>query len=288
MHSNLYKIFFVIIVAGMLTTSCEWTASEGESTWSQKYDNMNFSGTYTVDITGGVPGTDDVTTGYTEVVRNVVVVDSFTDVSSVTGTLRPNIIPGSVTISVHDGSGGSISWTDIEQEGELRTSSTLHPTPGSITYSTGNFVLRFNRNLSGQVRATYTYGYDITVIGDDEQMFRLTHVTVDQNGNNLQMIFSNGLTMKGKFTRVNDVPGMSVPDMRGFNAGFKVENGKHNFIGTLDSTDIYARRNIDGTLKYEGKFYRVKGDSTGAPYNTRVTSPSPSNQSGQNNLGNVP
>jgi len=302
MRLILNKILAAAVVAGILTTGCEWTASDGESSWSGKYDNMNFSGTYRITVTED-QGAGDNTSGSVGTVNNVTL-GQITNATGFSGTLKPSLVPGSVTVTVSEG-GGVRTWTDIETPGALTSDlPTMYPTAGTVNYNTGTISLNFTQPptmagaVSGTVRASYSYNYSLTLPGTGGGAQTLTHITVDQNGNNLRMLLSNGMELKGKFTRVNELTGTSG----GYNAGFEVSgkdsNGtKSTIVGTLSNYSVIAGalnsgiRFIDGTLVYGGIYYDLKGQSDGTAYSTESTLPSTNAQSGKegsSSVGNAP
>ena len=271
------------IVAGLLTTGCEWSGSDGDSAWSSKYDNMNFSGTYRIVMLED-SGSGDSSSGAVGAVNNVTI-GTVSNATGFSGTLKPNLVPGSVTVTVTDGAGVR-SWTDIAEPGVLMSDwPATFPQHGTVNYNTGAISLNFTQmsgsgSASGTVRASYSYNYSITLPGMGGGSTTLTHITVDQNGNNLRMLVSNGMELKGKFTRVNEIEGFSM----GYNAGFEVTGKCANgtsatFVGTLSDYELTTENNVpvrllEGTLIYGGVYYDVHGQAIGASYRTTSTTPS--------------
>jgi len=298
MRLTLNKILAAVVATGLMTTGCEWTGSDGDSSWSSKYDNMNFSGTYRISVTES-SDSGDSTSGAVGAVNNVTL-GNITNATGFSGTLKPNLVPGSVTVTVSEG-GGVRTWTDINTPGQLISDLPLtFPNPGTVNYNTGTISLNFTQDptmsgaVSGTVRASYSYNYSITLPGIGSGSQTLTHITVEQNGQNLRMLVSNGMELKGKFTRVNELEGFS----QGYNAGFEVTgtcaNGvKATFVGTLSDYELTTQNNVpvrllDGTIVYGGVYYDVQGQAAGASYKTAATAPSPNSEPGTGSVGNSP
>ena len=250
MRFTTQKFLAAASLTGIILTGCEWTSSDGISAWSNKYDFLNFSGTYRINVapsTGGGATTSD------EVATENVNIGSVNNAAGFSKTLRPNLVAGSVMITITSG-GNSLSWND-DGSGVLTCTSPLHPVPGAVNYDSGAISLVFNGNISGDVSAAFSYNYTAIIPGEDGEMFSISHVTVSHTGENLEMHFSNGMTLSGKFTSVAE---LSV----GYNAGFEVSKGGTKFIGTLNSTT--AQRLLDGTLMYNGGYYDIKGIANGS------------------------
>jgi len=306
MRLILDKILAVALLAGLLTTGCEWTASDGDSTWSGKYDNMNFSGTYRI-ISVSVSG--DSTTPSVGSVNNVVL-GTIVNATGFSGTLKPSLVPGSVTVTVTEG-GGVRTWTDTASDGSLISDlPSMYPIPGSVNYNTGAISLNFTQPatqsgaVSGTVKASYGYNYSLTILNGAT----IAHITVDQNGNNLRMLIGGiNLELNGKFTRINEVDSVDG-QIRGYNAGFEVSGKSSNgtkvtFVGTLNSSGNWdllppldipelqssdKTRYLDGSLVYEGIYYDVRAETRGSSINTTTSAPSTGTQSGEGKAGAVP
>jgi hypothetical protein len=246
-------------LAGILFAGCEWTASDGHSTWNSKYDSMNFSGTYRVGTVagGGGAAAGATTNGKTET-RKVGTWKKDSIVGE--GTLVPDIVPSSVKMWIEyppDPGTGAIqveAWTDDAGDGKMVGSGA-----GTIQYVSGAFRLTLTAtppSSSVNIMATYTYNsVSAPIIDSDADIKAISHITVNQTGQNLQMLFTNGLDLKGKFTTVNEFD-------TGFNASFEVSGNGAKFIGTLNSGA--ASRQLDGSLVVRGGTYDISAAASGS------------------------
>ena len=250
MRLTKYNLLTAAAIIGIATTGCEWTASDGVSAWSNKYDNMNFSGTYR--ITASADGTDTAVNN-----ASGVFVGNWTgNTGSFTGTLPPDLVPSSVTISA-----GTLSWKDDGSEAFIGNG--IGAGGGTISYEGGGFTVLTVGNVipdATPVRATYKYNSVVGPTPEEGFAKSLTPITISQTGQNLKIIFASGYILDGKFTIVNE---LAV----GYNAAFEVTGTiagmKSKFVGTLDSSSG-AQRVLNGTLMVGASFFDVHGTAPGA------------------------
>ncbi len=224
MRGSSYSFILVAALCGGLFAGCEWTSSDGESSWSGSYDQMNFSGTYRTAAVTTEAEAQTISTSET--------VGKY-DPSKKTysGKLRSPVVVGSVAITA-----GSFTYVDNGAgvlAGNVGTAGN-----GSINYSSGawTFTALSVPTSSGNIVAVYSY--TAAASGTAE----ISSITVSQAGQNLSMMLSNGVIMTGRFTTVNEV---SVGGVTGYNAQFEVSSSGNRFVGTLNSTS--GNRVINGS-----------------------------------------
>lgn len=248
MRPSMYRFFVTAALCAGLFSGCEWTGSDGESSWSGSYDDMNFSGTYRTGVTAssGAP-----TDGSVKTISVSEKIGTFTTSNTAySGKLHGGVVPGSVSISA-----GDYKYSDDGSgtlKGNVQTAGN-----GTINYSSGGWILTIGDWIgspsSGDIIAAYSYTTDVEgggeVGADDAKTIR--SITVSQTGQHLTMIFSNGLTMTGKFTTVNETGGAGGTT---YNAAFEVSSSGNKFVGTLDSAGGIRRINgtwISGKARYD-------------------------------------
>jgi len=244
MRGPTYRFFTVAVLCAGFFAGCEWTGSDSESSWSGSYDDMNFSGTY---FTGAV---NEETIGSSEKrITGVKIAGYSQGEDSYSGTLaHGDIVPGSLGIKA-----GQFSYKD-DGEGDLIGNNPSISGNGAIIYPSGfwSFTLgsgSFNK-ASGDITASYTY-VETTSSAANE----LTSLTVSQTGQNLTIRLSNGVTMSGKFTTVNESGGGEGGTAH--NAGFEVSSSGNKFVGTLNSGS--GKRVISGTWISGKSNYTING-----------------------------
>ena len=253
MRRPTFCFFLTAVLCAGLFAGCEWTGSDGESSWSGSYDDMNFSGTYRIGV-----ATDDSTGGDLGGVDTISVSEKVgtysTGKASYSGKLHGGVVPASVTISA-----GGYSYSD-NGNGVL-VGNVAVAGNGTINYSSGAWsftVLNWIAGTpsAGDITAVYSYTKDVaggSTITTDEAV-SLRTITIQQTGQNLTMIFSNGLTLTGKFTTVTESGGESGTT---FNAGFEVSSPGNKFVGTLNNAG--GRRVINGTWISGKTYFDVNG-----------------------------
>ncbi len=254
MRGSTFRFITAVTLCAGLFAGCEWTGSDSDSSWSGKYDDMNFSGTYRIGVsasggTDGAGGVDTISVSEKAGTYS-------TGKASYSGKLHGGVVPGSVNISAggysysDNGSGVLVGNVGVAGNGTINYSS------GAWAFTVLNWGQIGNYPDSGDITAVYSYTTDVAgggAVGQDEAK-SLTAITVQQTGQNLTMIFSNGLTLTGKFSGVNELASAGGTT---YNASFEVSSKGNKFVGTLNSTT--GVRIIDGTWISGNNHYDVNG-----------------------------
>lgn len=252
------RFFAVAVLCAGLFAGCEWTSSDSESSWSGSYDDMNFSGTYRTGISylpaeSGGAGNSAETVIKTRSEK----IATISGDRKYSGTLKYlPIEPGSVSVEVV----GNFSYSDAGN-GSL-VGDTGPAGNGTINYAGGGWSITIMPTtkligVGGSINASYSY-YENAAGGGSvgpEGEESLKSITVTQTGQRLTMIFSNGLTMTGQFTQVNESGGGEGGTTH--NAGFEVSSSGNKFVGTLSSS--IGKRVINGTWISGKSHYDVSG-----------------------------
>ncbi|HRT06229.1 MAG TPA: hypothetical protein P5204_11080 [Kiritimatiellia bacterium] len=207
------------LAAGLV--GCEWSTGEDATSWSSSYNWVNFSGTYR-GATGGLLVTDFTTTPSIPGVTNTITVANETQGSftagqtSLSGKLRHgNVVPGSVVITLYNGTGGIIrSFSD-------NGSGVLGSGQGNVQYTSGSWNLSLTTDfptVPGTVRANYSYtvsnsgstggGAESGATRVEIYSFNVTH-----SGQNLTIVDNNGATFSGKISQIRSTSGAENTDI---------------------------------------------------------------------------
>ncbi len=202
-------------LVGWGITGCEWESPGDDSYWSDRYNWVNFSGVYKN------PNGGSVVTDYTVVApgTNSGIVVSVGPVTVATGnggnaysgTLLPNVVPGSVQITA-----AGVTFTD-DGNGSLVPSSGLTTMNGSISYNSGawNIFLGGVTVPNGSpIRARYSVyqssGTSGTTGGNPKKGTTKTTIyslTVFQEGNLVRVVDSDGKEYTGKMGSLRSASG---------------------------------------------------------------------------------
>ncbi len=228
------------IIAATMMAGCEWTGSGNSSgTWNDRYDVVNFSATYRGADGSAVARSASAvseTTANDVRVRNEHIATS-TGGSRFSGTLQFSpVVVGSVGISVgglglvDNGSGGL-----VDGAGESR---------GSVAYSSGAWaidVTSYGAIDSGtKLYATYNAAGHTA----PATPILVQTMTVQQTGQHLTMLASNGMTFSGTINGM-DVP-REVTAQSTIVAKFTVRaDSGDRIVGTL--TDSSTQRILSGS-----------------------------------------
>ena len=257
MRSAATKILTVSALCSVLFAGCEWTGSGSDESWSNSYDDMNFSATYRVGTTVSGGGTPTPTTPADEF-RTISVsenVGSYTfGTRAYSGKLHGGVVAGSVQITA-----GGYIYAD-NGSGQL-TGNTPAAGNGSINYGSGAWSFTVNTfsgadfASSGTIKAAYAYTEAVSGGSDGggvptDQGVKIKSITVTQTGQRLRFNLSNGLVMEGQFGKVNKVG-------NGYNAQYEVSSKNNKMVGTLDSTS--GTRILDGTWISGKNTYDIHG-----------------------------
>ena len=256
MRSAVTKILTVSALCSVLFAGCEWTGSSSDESWSNSYDNMNFSATYRVGTTVSGGGTTTPTTPSDEY-RTISVsenVGSYTfGTRAYSGKLHGGVVAGSVQITA-----GGFIYTD-NGSGQL-TGNTPAAGNGSINYGSGAWSFTVNTfsgadfSNTGTIKAAYAYTEAVSGGSDGgvtpDQGVKIKSITVTQTGQRLRFNLSNGIVMEGQFGKVNQVG-------NGYNAQYEVSSKNNKMVGTLDSSS--GTRILDGTWISGRNTYDIHG-----------------------------
>jgi hypothetical protein len=242
MRSAATKILTVSILCSFLFAGCEWTSSSSGESWSNRYDDMNFSGTYRVGTVVSGGGTSTSPSGGESEYNTISVSETVGNYSfgtrAYSGKLHGGVIPGSVQITA-----GGYIYTD--DGNSLLIGNTSAAGNGNINYGSGawSFTVNTFSNAdfpsSGNIRAAYAYSEEVSGGSDSggtaaDSAVRVKSITVTQTGQYLTFTLSNGLVMEGRFGKVNQFE--TGDDRYTYNAQFEVSSRNNKMVGTLDST----------------------------------------------------
>lgn len=236
MRGSSFSFIVVAALCGGLFAGCEWSSSSGTSSWSGSYDNMNFSGTYRAAAAATTTGSQTLSTSE--------VVGTFSaSKKTYSGKIHSEVVAGSLAITA----GG---FTYVDNGTGVLVGNVATAGSGTINYVSGawTFTAQTAFTSSGSIIAVYSYTAALSA--SDE----ITSITVSQMGQNLTMVFSNGVNMSGRFTTVNEVAGAGG---NGYNAQFEVSSSGNKFVGTLDSTT--GSRVINGSWVAGSAVYDING-----------------------------
>lgn len=256
MRSAVTKILTVSALCSVLFAGCEWTGSSSDESWSNSYDNMNFSATYRVGTTVSGGGTPTPTTPSDEyrIISVSENVGSYTfGTRAYSGKLHGGVVAGSVQITA-----GGFIYTD-NGSGQL-TGNTPAAGNGSINYGSGAWSFTVNTFSdadfpnTGTIKAAYAYTEAVSGGSDGgvtpDQGVKIKSITVTQTGQRLRFNLSNGIVMEGQFGKVNQVG-------NGYNAQYEVSSKNNKMVGTLDSSS--GTRILDGTWISGRNTYDIHG-----------------------------
>ncbi len=236
MRGSSFSFIVVAALCGGLFAGCEWTGSDGSSSWSGSYDDMNFSGTYRAAASTDTTGSQTISTSE--------VVGTFTTTKKTySGKLHADVVAGSLAITA----GG---FTYVDNGSGVLAGNVATAGSGTINYSSGAWTFTATTAFTSSGSIVAVYSYTAALSASDE----ITSITVSQLGQNLTMVFSNGITMTGRFTTVNEV---SSATGNGYNAQFEVSSSGNKFVGTLNSTT--GSRVINGSWVSGKAVYDING-----------------------------
>ncbi len=244
MRGSTFRFITAVTLCAGLFAGCEWTGSDSDSSWSGKYDDMNFSGTYrTTAAVDSVQG-ERAMVSSSEIVSGDKAVDPIR--LSYSGRVRPNVVPGSLVFRA-----GEVTYRDNGNGGlEIRTSGDFQSGSGVIQYESGAWAFNATSQFQADpIRADYAYYAEVATAEG------ITSINVTQNGQRLTIMFSNGVTMSGSFTTVNEIGSGAAGTA--YNAAFEVSSSGNKLVGTLSSTS--GRRVISGTWISGKTYYTING-----------------------------
>ena len=238
MRGSSFNFIVIAALCGVLSSGCEWTSSSGQSTWSDSYNDMNFSGTYRATAAASTTGTPQTIS----VSEKVGTYDSTKKTYS--GKIHGDVVVGSVAITA-----GAFTYVD-NGSGGLVGNSPGSAGNGNINYSSGawTFTAITFPASSGNIVAVYSYTAALSASD------AITAITVSQSGQNLSMLLSNGVTMTGRFTTIAELAGGGGS---GYNAQFEVSSKGNKFVGTLSSAGNV--RTLNGSWVSGSSVYDING-----------------------------
>lgn len=224
-------------------SGCEWSSSGDGETWNDEYNWANFSGMYRAPE-GGVLVTTFTGTagepGSTVTVAGEGIATAVAGQESYSGLLdHGSVVPGSVTIIA-----GSFVLNDDGAGGLSGTGKS-----GAVNYTTGAWSI----DLDGEwppAGTTITATYQYTVAGTGGESpgpgssgSPIYSLNVQQEGNLLRMIASDGTTFDGQMGSVrstvgdlSELPEGTVEELGVIVASFEVSAGEIRIVGTLQGT----------------------------------------------------
>lgn len=245
--------FCLALALTVMISGCEWESSGDDGSWNDSYSWINFSGVYrgaggtivrgfSTGAPAPSPGNGD--TGPQMVVVNDEDAGVAPALSTVlTGQLnfRPGIAPLSVTITFF----GSLSSGSVTDDGNGNLSGIynlvgpdgpeVNVATGTINYDTGTWVINLTSDggllAPADIRANYTYSAaEATSGGGGEETSSLGlaggniySLLVEQTGNKIRFVDSNGNTYEGSLSVVSLAGGDSTGRSSGdVNATFEV------------------------------------------------------------------
>ena len=244
------------LAAGLV--GCEWSTGEDATSWSSAYNWVNFSGTYR-GATGGLLVTDFTTTPSVPGVTNTITVANETQGSftagqpSLSGKLRHgNVVPGSVVITLYNGSDGVIrSFSD-------NGSGVLGSGQGNVQYTSGSWNLSLTTDfptVPGSVRANYSYtvsnsgstggGAESGATSVEIYSFNVVH-----SGQNLTVVDNNGATFSGKIGQIRSTSGAENTDIPQVSDDEQARRAKATYYESelpADGDSIIANFEVSGT-----------------------------------------
>ena len=239
------------LLAIALVAGCEWSAGGSASSWSDRYNWVNFNGLYR-GVKGGLlvtdytaePGGSDITS---RTARQVVatgdgVKDRYTGVAG-----NGNIVSGSFVVEA-----GSMYWYD-NGSGTL-TATGPGAVDGRITYSTGAWMIEgvVPAGVRIVIRFAYTVDSDQTDInrpGSGASRIQIFSFAVVQEGEKLTITDNNGSVYTGSFGSVAT------------NAGTNRDN-PISALQPTQGTQVIAQFNASG-VSAAGRKVRMTGTFQG-------------------------
>lgn len=263
MRQAITKIFATAAFCAVVFAGCEWTSSSSEDSWSDSYDNMNFSGTYRMGInviSSGDVGTPPSTPGTTNTYRSFSRTESVGSYNpartAYSGKLHGGVVEGSVSITAN-------GYIYTDNGSGVLVGNTAGAGNGTINYESGAWGFTINGAFSNSGTITAVYSFTEEVAGDSSSgntpigetpsasVASIKAITITQTGQHLRMMMSNGVTMEGRFGKVNQIAA------GGYNAQFEVSSKNNRMVGTLDSSS--GTRILDGTWVSGRNTFDVRG-----------------------------
>lgn len=250
---NKFARFSSLLVVAALVAGCEWTSTSSGDSWSDSYNDMNFSGTYRSS------STQTSESGESTVTRSVSN-QTVGRISQTTGSFScgvSDIVAGSMTIKV-----GDVTFSD---DGAGRLVGSDGNSSGSIAYSSGSGSISmqggYGNAYAGQsIVASYSWSTTSSNSGSTSGN-TITAITVSQSGQKLTLRCNNGYTLSGRFTTVNRIGTIIEGVSSRYNAQFEVSGSGAKMVGTLHHND--SSRSLNGTLTDRSGTYDISGTAAG-------------------------
>jgi hypothetical protein len=194
-------MFTFIVALSSIFVGCDWTSGGGVDSWNERWNWVNFSGTYR-GISGGVLVTDFTGTPGTpgaQFDRSERVGTGNGSSTTFAGSLsKVPVIPGSLTIS-----GDAFSLRD-NGTGSLAN----ERGSGSIEYSTGRWSISLQAAPDNGSAITASYSYTVEgsegtgAPGPGSSGAAIRSFTVQQEGNRIVITDNNGAVYQGNLGSV--------------------------------------------------------------------------------------
>ena len=246
-----------------LFVGCEWTHSSDDSSWSGRYDSMNFAGSYRiVKVTVvGVDGSGDAQAVVDKPTGQTVASGAY----NYSGSIGAAIVAGSFSIKI--GNKGSLH--DLNGDGNLVSDGVN--ASGAVNSASGQWsITLYNNQYAGQ---SLTISYQLAPLADGSSSTsytgidttaydgtKVSAIAVGQTGQYLTLGFNNGVTMSGRFTSVRQTGTINEDTGAGaetYNAQFQASGSSGKIVGTLYYDYTSHNRVLDGTWTYGKNVYDV-------------------------------
>jgi hypothetical protein len=242
----------LIAMVGFALAGCEWSGSGDDNSWNDRYNFVNFSGTYkgvgggylVSDYSESVSSPDSTRTD--ETVPNTGSPYAY----AFSGTLRHTPIDGFVDLVV----GGDTLVETSPGSGVLTNFSSS--AGGTINYTTGRITATRLFDWAGAAgAATYTYTPsgatgESTSQGSSHPIYAFN---VEQQGQNLRIVDNNGSVYEGSFGSIRTTSGVDQDT-----AGQVVFASGDQIIGTFEASGSSGSRSV----KMTGSFEATVGSTT--------------------------
>jgi hypothetical protein len=204
--SRVWGLIVASVALSMGLISCDWSATSEDESWSDRYNWVNFSGTYRgangallVSSYSTTPGANDG-----NVVTREVVQRGDGAKSSFNGTLaHRGIVSGTVSFDTDVIGLGAVSLSD-DGAGTLVGGGGS----GTINYSTGAYSVTFAGPVVAGAAIAARYEYNGQLSGGSSGVSIVTF-SVTQEGNRLTIVDNNGSVYNGNFGSVRTTQGTS-------------------------------------------------------------------------------
>jgi hypothetical protein len=228
----------LMTVVGLALMGCEWGGGGGgsdDNSWNDRYNFVNFSGSYRGANGGGYIVTEFTTAssggGGGTISGEEVGTGNGTSTSFSGGLSHFPVIPGSVVISLP-----GYNFTD---NGSGVLVGSIPGTAGSIAYPSGGWSIDLGSGiLNSGVKIVATYSYTNTASSGSStppgSSSPLYSFNVQQEGNKLRLIDNNGCLYEGNFGSIRTTGGT---DQDTTNPTY---NNGDQIIGQFDASGISA------------------------------------------------